>query len=319
MSRHILDALMRLFALISLREEGIEKGREVVAHFLRSRLPKEAVTEWLGVFEGHLASQGGAVESRELTGLKRTALRSTKVLRTCTDINRDLQASEKALVFLRMLEFEHAMLPSNGEQDSLSRELTDLVADVFGIREGEKRCYETLVFNTADWPVMTQRYHEAFLIGDQPQLGGVVKTGLDHSHWPVFATQNPKWSLSGLWAQAWFNSMASHLDPQRTQPFTPGSTLRHPGTRPCTSWTSSAPLWRRRTFLSWPWKSMRSAIGSITQTNKRCTPSAPRQGPACWWASWGPADQGNPPCSTCWQALSLHLWRNHHRRHSGYR
>ena len=151
MSRHILDALMRLFALISLREEGIEKGREVVAHFLRSRLPKEAVTEWLGVFEGHLASQGGAVESRELTGLKRTALRSTKVLRTCTDINRDLQASEKALVFLRMLEFEHAMLPSNGEQDSLSRELTDLVADVFGIRKQANAVVQPVFTTPPSW------------------------------------------------------------------------------------------------------------------------------------------------------------------------
>ncbi|MCH1582068.1 MAG: hypothetical protein L7S63_03040, partial [Flavobacteriales bacterium] len=177
MSRHILDALMRLFALITLREEGLEKGREVVAHFLRSRLSKESVTQWLEVFEQHLVQQGGSVEAREVAGLKRTALRSTKVLRTCTDINRDLQASEKALVFLRMLEFEHAILPDNEEQDTLSRELIDLVAEVFGIREGEKRCYETLVFDTRHWPVMTQRYHEAFLIGDQPQLGGVVKPG----------------------------------------------------------------------------------------------------------------------------------------------
>ncbi len=231
MSRHILDALMRLFALITLREEGLEKGREVVAHFLRSRLPKEAVTEWLDVFEGHLASQGGAVESRELAGLKRTALRSTKVLRTCTDINRDLQASEKALVFLRMLEFEHAMLPSDGAQDNLSRELTDLVADVFGIREGEKRCYETLVFNTADWPVMTQRYHEAFLIGDQPQLGGVVKAGWTTALACFRHPESQVVFIRPLGAGT-VQLNGEPLDPQRTQPFTPGSTLRHPGTAP---------------------------------------------------------------------------------------
>ena len=33
MSRHILDALMQLFALITLREEGLDRGREVVANF----------------------------------------------------------------------------------------------------------------------------------------------------------------------------------------------------------------------------------------------------------------------------------------------
>ena len=100
MSRHILDALMQLFALITLREEGLDRGREVVANFLRSRLNRELVNEWLAVFETYLVDYGGAVESREVAGLKRTALRSTKVLRACADINRDLQASEKALVFL---------------------------------------------------------------------------------------------------------------------------------------------------------------------------------------------------------------------------
>ena len=63
-----------------------------------------------------------------------------------------MQASEKALVFLRVLEFEKALLLEGeqvGERDALSRELTDLVADSFGIREGEQRCYEALEFDTA--------------------------------------------------------------------------------------------------------------------------------------------------------------------------
>lgn len=231
MSRHILDALMRLFALISLREEGLEKGREVVAHFLRSRLSRDSVTEWLAVFEGYLVELGGAVETREAKGLKRTALRSTKVLRACSDINRDLQASEKALVFLRMLEFEHALLKEGAEPDALSRELSNLVAEVFGIREGEKRCYETLVFDTAQWPVMTQRYHEAFLIGDQPQLGGVVKPGWTTS---LACFRHPESQVVFIRPMG---TGAVHLngellDLQRTQPFTPGSTLRHSGAAP---------------------------------------------------------------------------------------
>ena len=301
MSRHILDALMRLFALISLREEGIEKGREVVAHFLRSRLPKEAVTEWLGVFEGHLASQGGAVESRELTGLKRTALRSTKVLRTCTDINRDLQASEKALVFLRMLEFEHAMLPSNGEQDSLSRELTDLVADVFGIREGEKRCYETLVFNTADWPVMTQRYHEAFLIGDQPQLGGVVKHGMDDSALACFRHPESQVVITCAPSAQGMVQLNGELHriPQRTQPFTPGSTLRHPGAAPLHFVDIQRSFMEEENIPELALEIKEVSHWFNYPEEQALHPfRATGTGRACWWASWGPADQGNPPCST---------------------
>ena len=231
MSRHILDALMRLFALITLREEGIERGREVVAHFLRGRLTKDSVSEWLTLFERYLVQYGGSVETREVAGLKRTALRSTKVLRTCTDINRDLQASEKALVFLRMLEFERAIQPEDGETDALGRELIDLVADVFGIREGEKRCYESLVFNTQDWPVITQRYHEAFLIGDQPQLGGVVRQGWTT---PLACFRHPESQVVFLrpMGSGAVQLNGELLDPNRTQPFTPGSTLRHAGAAP---------------------------------------------------------------------------------------
>jgi len=234
MSRSILDALMQLFALITLREEGIDRGREVVASFLRRRLGRDQVQHWLTAFEGYLSDYGGAVESREVAGLKRTALRATKVLRACANINRDLQASEKALVFLRVLEFEKALLLEGeeiSERDALSRELTDLVADSFGIREGEQRCYEALVFDTASWPAMTQRYHEAFLIGDQPQLGGVVKPG-----WtiPLACFRHPESQVVFLrpMGQGAIQLNGELLDAERTQPFTPGSTLRHPGTAP---------------------------------------------------------------------------------------
>ena len=231
MSRHILDALMQLFALITLREEGLDRGREVVANFLRSRLNRELVNEWLAVFETYLVNYGGAVESREVAGLKRTALRSTKVLRACADINRDLQASEKALVFLRVLEFEEAIRGEAQERDPLSRELIDLVSDGFGIREGEKCCYETLVFEADRWPAMTQRYHEAFLIGDQPQLGGVVKAGWST---PLACFRHPESQvvfLRPMGAGA-VQLNGELLDSGRTQPFTPGSTLRHPGAAP---------------------------------------------------------------------------------------
>ncbi|MGB0172357.1 MAG: hypothetical protein ACPF8Y_10285, partial [Flavobacteriales bacterium] len=231
MSRHILDALMQLFALITLREEGLDRGREVVANFLRSRLNRELVNEWLAVFETYLVDYGGAVESREVAGLKRTALRSTKVLRACADINRDLQASEKALVFLRVLEFEEAIRGEAQERDPLSRELIDLVSDGFGIREGEKRCYETLVFEADRWPAMTQRYHEAFLIGDQPQLGGVVKPGWST---PLACFRHPESQvvfLRPMGAGA-VQLNGELLDSGRIQPFTPGSTLRHPGAAP---------------------------------------------------------------------------------------
>lgn len=231
MSRNILDALMQLFALITLREEGLDRGREVVASFLRSRLSRDQVETWLAAFEGYLVTYGGAIESREIAGLKRTALRSTKVLRACADINRDLQASEKALVYLRVLEFEAAIRPLDSERDALSRELIDLVSDGFGIREGEQRCYETLVFETHEWPKMTQRYHEAFLIGDQPQLGGVIKAGWT-TQMACFRHPESQVVFIRPMGKGAVLLNGELLEANRTQPFTPGSTLRHPGTAP---------------------------------------------------------------------------------------
>ena len=305
MSRHILDALMRLFALITLREEGLEKGREVVAHFLRSRLSKESVTQWLEVFEQHLVQQGGSVEAREVAGLKRTALRSTKVLRTCTDINRDLQASEKALVFLRMLEFEHAILPDSEDQDTLGRELIDLVAEVFGIREGEKRCYETLVFDTGQWPVMTQRYHEAFLIGDQPQLGGVVKPGWTT---PLACFRHPESQvvfvrpLSGGAVQL----NGELLDPQRTQPFTPGSTLRHPGSAPLHFVDIQRSFMEEENIPELTLEVNEVSHWFHIPTTRLCILSGPGFVPECWSVSWGPVARGNQRCSTFWPEQSAH-------------
>lgn len=231
MSRNILDALMQLFALITLREEGLDRGREVVASFLRSRLSRDQVETWLTAFEGYLVTYGGAIESREIAGLKRTALRSTKVLRACADINRDLQASEKALVYLRVLEFEAAIRPLDSDRDALSRELIDLVSDGFGIREGEQRCYETLVFETHEWPKMTQRYHEAFLIGDQPQLGGVIKAGWT-TQMACFRHPESQVVFIRPMGKGAVLLNGELLEANRTQPFTPGSTLRHPGTAP---------------------------------------------------------------------------------------
>ena len=82
----------------------------------------------------------------------------------------------------------------------------------------EQKCYEALVFDTASWPAMTQRYHEAFLIGEQPQLGSVGKRSAPR--WPASVTESQVVFLRPMGRRHQLNGEL--LDPERTQPFTPG-------------------------------------------------------------------------------------------------
>ena len=164
-----------------------------------------------------------------------------------------------------MLEFELAIRGEEAERDPLSHELIDLVADGFGIREGEKRCYETLVFDAEQWPTMTQRYHEAFMIGDQPQLGGVVKPGWST---PLACFRHPESQvvfLRPMGAGA-VQLNGELLDAGRTQPFTPGSTCVTP-VRPLHFVDIQRSFMEEETSRKsrCPWT--RSAIGSNTREN----------------------------------------------------
>ncbi len=66
MSETILKALMRLFAIIAdvdSESEGVsEKGREVVASYLKQQLSQELVEEYLALFDQYFLEQRGKKE-----------------------------------------------------------------------------------------------------------------------------------------------------------------------------------------------------------------------------------------------------------------
>jgi ABC-type multidrug transport system ATPase subunit len=115
MSERILKALMQLFSIIARVDENLEGeqpstegvGREIVKDFLGQELNSKDVDAYLTLFDDYLISYQGA-KKRKDGKAKRTSVHSVKVLRICTDINKELAQNQKVIVLLRILGFINA-------------------------------------------------------------------------------------------------------------------------------------------------------------------------------------------------------------------
>ena len=115
MSERILKALMQLFSIIARVDEDINDdkpsthgdGRKIVEEFLGQELNANDVQEYLKLFDDFLISYQGR-KKRKDGKQKRTSVHSVKVLRICTDINKELAQNQKIIVLIRMFEFINA-------------------------------------------------------------------------------------------------------------------------------------------------------------------------------------------------------------------
>src|SRR4051812_962068 len=107
MSDRILRALMHLFAIVPQWEDGMDSSKvtpdEMVKLFLKQQLSQKLVENYLAVFNEYLVSHKSDSSSGKQA--KRTSLNSVKVLKICTEINKELNAKQKYIVLLRLVEF----------------------------------------------------------------------------------------------------------------------------------------------------------------------------------------------------------------------
>ncbi len=132
MSDKILRALMQLFAIIANTDEVGLRGREVVERFLRRQLGNNLVPVYLKVYDDFLESLKDRIVEGKIR--KRTSVNSVKVLRICTDINRELEQKQKVIVLIRLLEFLHSAISTLTEQHL---EFIQTVADTFTISKAD--------------------------------------------------------------------------------------------------------------------------------------------------------------------------------------
>ena len=128
MSERILRALMQMFSIIA-KVDGINNtGRSIVESFLKQQLNKEQVEKYLHIFDEFIeAQQSGTM--RKDGSAKRTSLNSVKVLKICTQINQELEQTQKVIVLIRLLEFIY----SSNEISDQENEFVLTVADTFNI------------------------------------------------------------------------------------------------------------------------------------------------------------------------------------------
>ena len=142
MSEEILKALMELFALIVKQDGGILfNERAYVSDFLKKQLTKDAVNEYLAMFD----EQAGPVLTREvlLPPTPPSVKDSVKILGICKQINRTLNQEQKVVVLMRLFELVNA-----DRQFTLQRmNIINTVADVFRISAEEFSSIEQFIKN----------------------------------------------------------------------------------------------------------------------------------------------------------------------------
>ena len=144
MSENILRALMQLFAIIA-KVDGVNViGRNIVQSFLKQQLNQELVEQYLKVFDDYIESIHKLSKGSDAT--KKLSLNSVKVLRICSEINKELAQRQKVVVLIRLIEF----INSNDTVSAQELEFVDTVASTFNIDEDEyKICLQFINSKTA--------------------------------------------------------------------------------------------------------------------------------------------------------------------------
>ncbi len=132
MSERILRALMQMFAIIAKVDGVNNTGRLIVQSFLKQQLNQEQVDTYIKIFDEYIESHQNASKKKDGTA-KRTSVNSVKVLKICTQINQELEQTQKVIVLIRLLEFIY----SSNEISEQEYEFVVTVADTFNIPHEE--------------------------------------------------------------------------------------------------------------------------------------------------------------------------------------
>jgi ABC-type multidrug transport system ATPase subunit len=150
---------MQLFAIIAKVDGVTNTGRNIVQLFLKQQLNQELVDQYLAVFDEFLESHHQVAKKKDGSA-KRTSLNSVKILKICTEINKELEQNQKIVVLIRLLEFIH----SSAEISEQENEFVTTVAETFNIpteefnnlrffvegKQAEINSHELLVINNKE-------------------------------------------------------------------------------------------------------------------------------------------------------------------------
>ncbi len=230
MSERILRALMQMFAIIA-KEDGVNNtGRSIVQSFLKQQLNQELVDQYVAIFDEYLESHH-QVSKKKDGSAKRTSLNSVKVLKICTEINKELEQNQKVIVLIRLLEF----IFSSNQISEQEYEFVSTVSETFNIPFEEFKYLQCFIENkTEDFLKITN----LLAITSNPQLGiNKVK----HLFCDQFNQDVEVWVMHipsvNMYVLKLFGSQELLLNGQAIAPkkvylLTPGSSLRSTKVKP---------------------------------------------------------------------------------------
>lgn len=140
MSEQILKALMQMFAIIAKVDGITNTGRNIVQSYLQQQLNQEQVKKYLKIFDEYL-EQYHQVSQKKEGAAKKTALNSVKILKICSQINEELEQTQKFVVLIRLLEFIH----SSNQISEQELEFVETVAETFNINRQDFENIKNLI------------------------------------------------------------------------------------------------------------------------------------------------------------------------------
>ena len=143
MSERILQALMQLFAIGATLERLTLQSRSAVEEFLHQQISLQRVQEYLQLYDSFVIRFEGGDDS--MRAKKKISGGSVKMLRICTEINKELNTRQKFIVFIRLAEFMSSAQAAITDEE---KEFLETVATVFTIEPEEaKLCLALASFN----------------------------------------------------------------------------------------------------------------------------------------------------------------------------
>lgn len=160
MSEQILRALMQMFAIIAKVDGITNTGRNIVQSYLRQQLNQEQVEKYLKIFDEYL-EQYHQVSQKKEGAAKKTALNSVKILKICSQINEELEQTQKFVVLVRLIEFIH----SSNQISEQELEFVETVAETFNIHRNDFENIKHLIEQSIE---EVPDSHEFLIIGRTP-------------------------------------------------------------------------------------------------------------------------------------------------------
>lgn len=129
MSKKVLKALMRLFAIIANFDNTDQEntGRKLVEQYLKNLLSSDLIVEYLQVFDYYYEIH------HKKSGKKGLSANSVKILRICEEVNAELKQKQKIVVLLQLLEF----INLDGICSDKELDFVKTVSDTFNFQEDE--------------------------------------------------------------------------------------------------------------------------------------------------------------------------------------